>query len=81
MMNTYQITHQSKCPNGDLIDAYKITIKCPQTILVEMLVETLKKAPNPIFHEELATYLRNKTGAEVKVEGWHHGVFICAERG
>lgn len=79
-MNTYRLTHRSKCPNGELMDAYQITITSPQTIMVETLLKTLKDAPETIYHEDLATYLRNQIGAEVTVEGWHHGVHITSSR-
>jgi hypothetical protein len=79
-MNTYQLTHRSRCPNGELMDAYQVTVRSPQTIMVEDLLATLNAAPATIYHEDLATYLRNSIGAEVTVEGWHHGVFISANR-
>jgi len=79
-VNTYQTTHQSKCPNGQLNDTYQITIKSPTTIMVEDIMTTLKQCPNPIYQEDLADYLRTKLGTVVVVEGWHHGIFVRCER-
>jgi hypothetical protein len=79
-MNTYKTTHKSNCPNGGLSDCYKITIKSPQTIMVEDIIQTLKECPDPIYQESLADRLRAKIGAYVKVSGWHHGVKIISVR-
>ncbi len=79
-MNTYHITHRAACPNGQLMDAYKITISSPMTIMVELILETLKNAPDPIFQEGLADYLRAKLGARIVIEGWHYGILIVCER-
>ena len=79
-MNIYQTTHQSQCPNGQLADTYQIKIKSQATIMVEEIIKTLKDAPNPIYQEALADYLRTKLGTEIAVEGWHHGIFVRCER-
>ena len=79
-MNTYKLTHRAKCPNGSLMDAYEIIIRSAETIMVESILETLKAAPSTIYHEDLATHLRNTLGAEVTIEGWHHGIHITSVR-
>jgi hypothetical protein len=77
-MNTYQLTHRASCPNGDLVDAYEITIRSQTTIMVEEILRTLKEAPPRIYQENLASLLRAKLGAAVTVEGWHHGIHITS---
>ena len=79
-MNTYQTTHRAKCPNGDLMDAYQITIRSQATIMVEDILRTLNEAPTKIYQEDLATMLRAKLGAEITVTGWHHGIHITSIR-
>jgi len=79
-MNTYKLTHRCKCPNGTLVDCYQITVRSESTIMVESILETLKTAPETIYQEDLATHLRNSLGAEITIEGWHHGVFVSAFR-
>jgi hypothetical protein len=79
-MNTYETTHRAACPNGKLIDTYQIKITSHDTLIVERLMEILKSAPNPIFQEDLADYLRSKVGAQVEVIGWHFGVKITCHR-
>ena len=79
-MNTYQTTHRAACPNGDLMDTYQITIRSQATIMVEDILRTLNEAPGKIYQEDLATLLRAKLGAEVTVEGSHHGIFITSNR-
>jgi hypothetical protein len=48
--------------------------------MVEDIIRTLSEAPNKIYQEDLATLLRSKLGAEVPVEGWHHGIHITSSR-
>lgn len=79
-MNTYRTTHRAGCPNGNLMDAYQITIHSQATIMVEDILKSLNNAPPMIYQEDLATFLRAKLGAEVTVEGWHHGVQIISTR-
>ena len=79
-MNTYKTTHRASCPNGDLMDTYEITIRSQSTIMVEDIIRTLQEAPKSIYQEDLATLLRAKLGAEVTVEGWHHGIHISSLR-
>lgn len=79
-MNTYQTTHRAACPNGDLMDTYQITIRSQATIMVEDILRTLNESPGKIYQEDLATLLRAKLGAEVTVEGSHHGVQITSTR-
>ena len=79
-MNTYQITHRAACPNGDLMDAYQITIRSQSTIMVEDILRALKESPAKIYQEDLATLLRAKLGAEITIEGWHHGIHITSTR-
>ena len=79
-MNTYQATHQSACPNGKLMDTYQITIRSMSTIMVEAIADAIKSAPNPVYQEDLATHLRTTLGAEVIVQGWHHGIFVTCHR-
>jgi hypothetical protein len=80
-MNIYKIQHQAICPNDStLTDVYSITIKTHAIIMVEVILGTLKKSPKTTYHEDLATYLRNELGAEITVEGWHHGVFVTSIR-
>ena len=79
-MNTYKLSHRCKCPNGELMDSYQITVTSGQTIMVEAIHEALKAAPETTYQEDLATLLRTKLGAEVTIEGWHHGVHITCTR-
>jgi len=79
-MNTYRTTHRAECPNGGLMDTYQITIRSQATIMVEDILKTLNNAPSMIYQEDLATLLRAKIGAEVTVEGWHHGIQITSTR-
>lgn len=79
-MNTYKTTHRASCPNGALVDTYDITIRSAATIMVEDIAKTLAEAPATIYQEDLATLLRAKLGAEVTVEGWHHGIHITSTR-
>jgi hypothetical protein len=79
-MNTYELTHKAKCPNGDLEDHYEITIKSHYTIPVETIIDTLLNAPKSLFQEDLATFIRSKLGSCTIVVGWHHGVKITSER-
>ena len=79
-MNTYKTTHRAACPNGDLMDTYQITIRSQSTIMVEDIIKTLQELPAAIYQEDLATTLRAKLGAEVTIEGWHHGIFISSTR-
>ena len=79
-MNVYQTNHRAECPNGDLMDAYKITIRSCAKILVEDIQGVLNEAPKQIHQEDLATLLRANLGAEVSVEGWHHGIKITCIR-
>ena len=79
-MNIYETTHRAKCPNGELMDNYRITIRSQATIMVEDILRTLNDAPGKIYQEDLATLLRAKLGAEVTVEGSHHGIYITSTR-
>jgi hypothetical protein len=47
-MNTYETTHRAKCPNGELMDSYRITIRSQATIMVEDILRTLNEAPGKI---------------------------------
>lgn len=78
-MNTYKTIHRADCPNGTLKDAYKITIRSQDTIMVEDILAALGNAPQAIFQEDLADQLRAQLGA-VTVSGWHHGVHITSFR-
>jgi hypothetical protein len=79
-MNIYEITHRAACPNGKLIDTYEIKITSHDTIIVENLMEILQSAPKEIYQEDLADYLRAKTGAVVEIIGWHYGIKITCIR-
>ena len=79
-MNTYKIKHTAKCPNGELVDSYDIALRSPFSIQVEDIIQTLENAPQEIYQEDLADYLRSKIAAEITVMGWHHGVQIISER-
>lgn len=79
-MNTYKIKHRALCPNGGLVDNYHITLRSVETILVEDILRHLSDMPKTIYHEDLATILRNKIGCEVSVIGWHHGVKVKCKR-
>lgn len=79
-MNTYKLKHIAKCPNGELADSYEIRISSHETIMVEDILRILKSAPTEIYQEDLATFLRAKTGAHTVVTGWHHGIEIISER-
>jgi len=79
-MNIYRTTHRARCPNGELIDSYEITIRSDATIMVEDILRALKQAPPTIYQEDLATLLRAKLGAQVTVEGSHHGIHITSTR-
>ncbi len=62
------------------MDSYRITIRSQATIMVEDILRTLTEAPGKIYQEDLATLLRAKLGAEVTVEGSHHGIHITSTR-
>ena len=79
-MNTYKLTHRANCPNGNLVDSYKITLRSPWSIQVEKILQTLKDAPPEIYQEDLATLLRDALGAETTIVGTHHGVEIISVR-
>jgi hypothetical protein len=79
-MNTYELTHRAKCPNGDLMDFYKITIRSSATIMVEDILKALQESPAKIYQEDLATLLRSQLGAEITIEGSHHGIKITSFR-
>lgn len=79
-MNIYKTTHKANCPNGNLADTYKITIKSQEMIMVEYIAKVLLELPPEAYHEQIATMLRNKLGAEIKVVGHHHGVKITCIR-
>ena len=79
-MNIYETTHRAACPNGKLIDTYEIKITSHDTIIVENLMEILQSAPKEIYQEDLADYLRAKTGAVVEIIGWHYGIKITCIR-
>lgn len=48
--------------------------------MVEEILRALDQAPTEIYQENLATFLRATLGAEVIVEGWHHGIKITSVR-
>jgi hypothetical protein len=79
-MNIYEITHRAECPNGKLIDTYKIKITSHNTIIVEELINILENSPKQIYQEDLADYLRAKLGAMVEIVGWHYGIKIICIR-
>ncbi len=79
-MNRYELQHRAKCPNGNLVDTYEITIESTATIMVEDITKTLTAAPDPIFQEVLADYLRATLGARVVIVGMHHGVKVTSTR-
>lgn len=79
-MNTYYLKHTSKCPNGNLVDTYDIEVRSSHTIQVENLIDTMRSAPNPVYQEDLADFLRSKLGVHVRVSGWHYGVFVVSDR-
>lgn len=79
-MNIYETTHRAKCPNGQLMDTYEITIRSAQTIYVEDIIAMLKSMPSTIFQEDMATHIRATLGAETTVVGWHHGIKITSFR-
>lgn len=79
-MNIYKVSHIASCPNGQLNDCYEITIASSSTIMVEFILKTLKESPSEIYQEDLATLLRSKTGAEITIKGWHHGIHITTIR-
>ena len=70
----------AKCPNGELVDTYQITIRSQATIMVEYILRTLNETPARIYQEDLATLLRSKLGGEITVVGWHHGIKITSTR-
>lgn len=74
------MTHRAACPNGGLIDDYRIIIKSHEKIMVEDISAALKESPKEIHQEDLATLMRSKLGAEVKITGWHHGIKITTIR-
>lgn len=79
-MNIYRLSHRALCPNGNLIDVYKITIKSKAMIMVEDIDSAIKSAPDPVFQEDLADHLRNTLGAEIIVLGTHYGIEIESRR-
>lgn len=79
-MNIYKTTHRADCPNGGLVDAYKITVESPDMIEVEAIQKCLKEAPKKLFQEQLADLLRKRLGATIKVVGFHHGVKVKCVR-
>jgi len=79
-VNRYEFTHRAGCPNGGLVDCYEITIESGTPIQVEQILAVAKAAPNPIFQESLADYLRNALGARVEIIGWHYGIKITCTR-
>jgi hypothetical protein len=80
MLNIYELSHTAECPNGNLRDAYDIKITSSTTLMAERLLEILHEAPNPIYQEDFATYLRSKIGAKIEVVGCHHGIKITSVR-
>lgn len=79
-MNIYETIHRAVCPNGKLVDTYKIKITSHNTLVVEELMEILAKSPKQIYQEDLADYLRAKIGAKIEVVGWHYGIKIICIR-
>ena len=79
-MNIYRLSHRASCPNGNLIDVYEITIKSKAMVMVEDITSAIKNAPNPVFQEDLADYLRDTLGAEIIVLGTHYGIEIKSHR-
>ncbi len=62
------------------MDCYEVTIESGSPIQVEEILRVSRAAPNPIFQESLADYLRNNLGASVKIVGWHYGIKITCIR-
>ena len=79
-MNIYRLSHRASCPNGNLVDVYKITIKSKAMLMVEDITSAIKSVPNPVFQEDLADHLRNTLGAEIIVLGTHYGIEIESRR-
>lgn len=79
-MNIYELAFSAQCPNGNLTDHYQIKIESHQTVMVEVIHETLKQLPLAIYQEDIATALRNALGAKATVTGWHHGIKITSIR-
>ena len=79
-MNRYELEHRAKCPNGNLVDAYAITIKSASKIMVEDIAKALAAAPDTIFQEDLADHLRATLGARIVIVGLHHGIKITTTR-
>ena len=79
-MNTYSTSASFACPNNGDIDRYDIEIRSAKTIQVETILRVLSEVPAKIYQEDLASFLCSKLGAEVKVSGWHQGIFIMSVR-
>ena len=79
-MNRYELNHRAKCPNGNLVDTYAITIESAGRIMVEDITKTLKASPDPIFQEDLADHLRATLGARIVIVGMHHGIKVTTIR-
>lgn len=62
------------------MDEYAITVRSSSIIIVEDLMAILKAAPNPIYQEDLADYLKAKLGCVVIVEGSHYGIHVKCEQ-
>ena len=62
------------------MDSYQIKIRSRAVIMVEDILGALNEAPKEIYQEDLATLLRAQLGAEITIEGSHHGVHITSHR-
>ena len=78
-MNRYTHDFLVKCPNNDLLVAYRLVITTPRVIMVEDIVAACKV--ESAYHEALADQLYQRFGGRQVMTAHHHGVDIETTRG
>lgn len=78
-MNKYQTKFVIECITNQKPIMYRLTIVTHETIIVEELLEFIKKLKTN-YHEKIADELFKKFGGKQTMIANHHGVLIKTKR-
>jgi len=78
-MNKYQTKFVIECITNQKPIMYRLTIVTHETIIVEELLEFIKKLKTN-YHEKIADELFKKFGGKQTMTANHHGVLIKTKR-
>jgi hypothetical protein len=75
-MNRYSVKFKAKCPNNGAIIDYSLRIETDEMIMVEELLQFIKKHSSEGFHEQIADDLVQSFGGSQYLVATHENVKI-----